>query len=145
VELFLLGHIRRESVICAGAESGDALKYEGTTIPYCYKRETDRIAVQYYSRHRILFWLWDREEKDGDVSLDAVLGFTCDSTTSRYVKTSFLRGFFRYERDPEKGVSADFRFIPICRPPAKGRLRRPLAGFAQPFYARAFLRGFFHP
>ena len=82
---------------------------------YNYKHENDLMKGDVYTQHRVLWRLWDWEEKNGDVSLDVFPGFTYDSKTNGYAKTSFLWRFFRYENDPEKGTAADFLFIPIWR------------------------------
>ena len=82
---------------------------------YNYKHENDLTKGDAYTQHRVLWRLWDWEEKNGDVSLDVFPGFTYDSKTNGYAKTSFLWRFFRYESDPEKGTSVDFLFIPIWR------------------------------
>ena len=82
---------------------------------YNYRRESDLMKGDAYTQHRVLWRLWDWEEKDGDVSLDVFPGFTYDSKTNGYAKTSFLWRFFRYESDPEKGTAADFLFIPVWR------------------------------
>ncbi len=68
------------------------------------------------SETRVLWRLWHREEEDGNVTLDMFPGFTYDMKTNGYTKTSFLWRLFRYENDPEKGVSADLLFVPIRRP-----------------------------
>ena len=68
-----------------------------------------------YTQHRVLWRLWDWEEKNGDVSLDVFPGFTYDSKTNGYAKTSFLWRFFRYESDPDEGKKVDLFFIPLWR------------------------------
>ena len=68
-----------------------------------------------YTSHKVLWKLWDWEEEDGDVALDVFPGFTYDSKTNGYSKTSFLWRFFRYENDPEKGKKVDLLFIPVWR------------------------------
>jgi hypothetical protein len=68
-----------------------------------------------YASRKVLLKLWDREEENGDVSLDVFPGFTYDSKTNGYTKTSFLWRFFRYESDPKEGTSVDFLFIPLWR------------------------------
>ena len=90
--------------------------------------ETMALCGLFYSEHRedsakgtshthtrVLWKLWDREETDGDVTLDAFPGFTYDSKTNGYSKTSFLWRFFRYENDPEKGKKVDLLFLPLWR------------------------------
>ena len=67
------------------------------------------------SRHRVLWRLWDWNRTAGAVSLDVFPGFTYDEKEDGYFKTSFLWRFFRYEKDPGKGTSVDFLFIPVWR------------------------------
>ena len=83
---------------------------------YNYSRETSRMDADTYTQHRVLWRLWDWERKNGDVSLDVFPGFTYDSKTDGYVKTSFFWRLFRYEKDPKKGTNLDLLFIPLCRP-----------------------------
>lgn len=64
----------------------------------------------------ILWRVWHREEKDGDVSVDAFPGITYDAKKNGYRKSSFLWRLWRYEDDPETGVSADLFFLPVKRP-----------------------------
>ncbi|MCQ2394402.1 MAG: hypothetical protein MJ249_08955 [Kiritimatiellae bacterium] len=68
------------------------------------------------SESSILWKIWHRVEKDGDVSVDMFPGFTYDAHKDGYRKTSFLWRFFRSEHDPKKGDSLDFLFLPIVRP-----------------------------
>jgi hypothetical protein len=68
-----------------------------------------------YANKKVLLKLWDWEEENGDVSLDVFPGFTYDSKTNGYKKTSFLWRFFRYESGPKEGTSVDLFFIPIWR------------------------------
>ena len=67
------------------------------------------------ARSRVLWWLWDREERDGKVSLDVFPGFTYDRHPDGYRKASFIWRLFRYEDDPKGGVSADLFFVPVWR------------------------------
>ncbi len=78
-------------------------------------RKCDPADGTSHARTRILWKLWDREERDGNVTVDAFPGFTYDSKTNGYSKTSFLWRFFRYEHDPEKGKKLDLLFIPVWR------------------------------
>ena len=82
---------------------------------YNYKWKQDHRKNDTSARHRVLWRLWDWEEKNGDVALDVFPGFTYDSKTNGYAKTSFLWRAFRYERDPEKGTAVDLLFIPLWR------------------------------
>ena len=78
-------------------------------------RKRDSANRTSHTRTRILWKLWDREERDGNVTVDAFPGFTYDSKTNGYTKTSFLWRFFRYENDPEEGKKVDLFFIPLWR------------------------------
>ena len=90
--------------------------------------ETMALCGLFYSEHRedsmkgtshthtrVLWKLWDWEEENGDVALDVFPGFTYDSKTNGYSKTSFLWRFFRYENDPENGKKVDLFFLPVWR------------------------------
>lgn len=79
------------------------------------ERKCDSLAGTSHARTRILWKLWDREERDGNVTVDAFPGFTYDSKTNGYTKTSFLWRFFRYENDPAKGRKVDLLFLPLWR------------------------------
>lgn len=68
-----------------------------------------------YARTRVLWKFWDREARNGNVTVDAFPGFTYDSQTNGYTKTSFLWRFFRYEKNPATGTEIDFLFIPVWR------------------------------
>ena len=83
---------------------------------YNHERKTNLLTKDEYKLHSVLWRLWHWEEENCNVALDVFPGFTYDSKTNGYSKTSFLWRFFRYENDPEKGTSADFLFIPIMRP-----------------------------
>ena len=65
--------------------------------------------------HNILWKLWDWEEENGDIALDVFPGFTYDTKTNGYVKTSLFWRLFRYENDPERGKKVDFLFLPVWR------------------------------
>jgi hypothetical protein len=82
---------------------------------YNHKRETNLITKNERKRHTVLWRFWHWEEENGNVSLDVFPGFTYDSKTNGYSKTSFLWRFFRYENDPEKGKKVDVLFIPTWR------------------------------
>ena len=79
------------------------------------EHESDVRAATSHTHTRVLWKLWDREETNGDVTIDAFPGFTYDSKTNGYSKTSFLWRFFRYENDPEEGKKVDLLFIPVWR------------------------------
>ena len=82
---------------------------------YNASHKRDRMTNRSYASRKVLLKLWDWEEENGDVSLDVFPGFTYDSKTNGYAKTSFLWRFFRYETDPKEGTSVDFLFIPLWR------------------------------
>lgn len=82
---------------------------------YNASHKRDRMTNKSYVSRKVLLKLWDWEEENGDVSLDVFPGFTYDSKTNGYTKTSFLWRFFRYESDPKNGTSVDFLFIPLWR------------------------------
>ena len=79
------------------------------------EHESDERATTSHTRTRVLWKLWDREERNGDVTVDAFPGFTYDAKTNGYSKTSFLWRFFRYENDPATGTKLDLLFLPIVR------------------------------
>lgn len=82
---------------------------------YNGEHRADKAKGTSYTSHKVLWKLWDWEEENGDVALDVFPGFTYDSKTNGYSKTSFLWRFFRYENDPEKGKKVDLLFIPVWR------------------------------
>jgi hypothetical protein len=82
---------------------------------YNGEHRSDTAKGTSYTSHKVLWKLWDWEEENGDVALDVFPGFTYDSKTNGYSKTSFLWRFFRYENDPEKGKKVDLLFIPMWR------------------------------
>lgn len=82
---------------------------------YNGEHRADTVKGTSYTSHRVLWKLWDWEEENGDVALDVFPGFTYDSKTNGYSKTSFLWRFFRYENDPEEGKKVDLLFIPVWR------------------------------
>ena len=82
---------------------------------YSYESSIDRKSRDYRKQRRVLWKLWDWEEENGDISLDVFPGFTYDSKTNGYTKSSFLWRLFRYENDPQKGTAVDCLFVPIWR------------------------------
>ncbi len=102
--------VTREKI--SDSEEGDTslllLLYNG-------EHRSDTAKGTSYTSHKVLWKLWDWEEENGDVALDVFPGFTYDSKTNGYSKTSFLWRFFRYENDPEKGKKVDLLFIPVWR------------------------------
>ena len=97
--------------------TGDTCKDETTALFGLFydKHERDRSDHTTYARTRVLWKLWDREEKDGNVTVDAFPGFMYDSKTNGYSRTSLLWRFFRYEKDPKAGTKLDLLFLPIVR------------------------------
>lgn len=96
----------------------DEEKSESSFLMFLYQSEhrRDTIKGDEYTCHNVLWKIWDWEEENGDVALDVFPGFTYDSRTDGYTKTSFLWRFFRYENNPAAGsTSIDFLFIPIWR------------------------------
>jgi hypothetical protein len=85
-----------------------------------HKREVDRLPdtgeLNDYSRSRVLWRLWHREELNGKVSVD-MPGITYDSRPDGFRKFSFLWRVFRYEKGPE-GTKLDIIF-PLVRRGAK--------------------------
>lgn len=77
----------------------------------------ENIAEEHHYLKRSLLWrLWHYENLNGDSTMDIFPCITCDKKKNGYSKISFLWRFFRYEKDPDKGTSIDFFFIPIWRP-----------------------------
>ena len=97
-------------------KTGDERSSETTVLCGLFhdKRWSDAEKTS-YARTRVLWKLWDREEKDGNVTVDAFPGFIYDSKTNGYSKTSLLWRFFRYEKDPKSGTKLDLLFLPIVR------------------------------
>lgn len=82
---------------------------------YCRTRKDRPMQGKSHTRTRILWKLWDREEKDGNVTIDAFPGYTYDSKTNGYTKVSFLWRFFRYEKSSSADTKLDLLFLPIVR------------------------------
>ena len=103
--------------IASRQKKSDCVESETMALCGLFYREYDADSAKgtSSSRTRILWKLWDREERNGDVTLDAFPGFTYDSKKNGYSKTSFLWRFFRYENNPEKGKKVDLLFIPVWR------------------------------
>ena len=68
-----------------------------------------------YSKRAFVWYLWRREELNGDVSVDVFPGFTYDSKKVGSTNVSFLWRFFRYKNDPDNGTAVDVFFLPIWR------------------------------
>jgi len=94
------------------AKLSDAENSEASFLLFLYQYEWNR--NEKYTRHRVLWRLWDWEEQDGDVSLDVFPGFTYDNRKVGHVKVSFLWRLFRYKKD-ETGTNVDFLFVPVWR------------------------------
>jgi hypothetical protein len=76
----------------------------------------ERVAgARDYSKHTFLWYLWRREELNGDVAVDVFPGFTYDSKKSGCKNVSFLWRFFRYRSDPSSGTAVDIFFLPVWR------------------------------
>ena len=84
-------------------------------LVYQHDWKTDAVKGTSKQCHNVLWKLWDWEEENGNIALDVFPGFTYDSKTNGYVKTSLLWRLFRYENDPEKGRKVDFLFLPVWR------------------------------
>jgi len=80
---------------------------------YDHEESEDTINNTYTSCSSILWRLWRRHDKYGNVSMDIFPGFSRDTRTDGYSKTSFLWKLFNYESDPKKGDKLDLFFIPI--------------------------------
>lgn len=99
-------------------KTGDVEKDDLTvllSLLYWSECRYDRMTGSTSSERSLLWRVWRRKEKDGDVSVDAIPGFTYDSRKDGYRKTSLLWRLFRYENDPEKGTAVDLLFIPVWR------------------------------
>lgn len=98
-------------------KTGDVTKKELSILGFVYNatEEIDSGAETRCSSDKVLWKLWNREDVNGDVSLDVFPAFTYDSKKDGYVKASFLWRFFRYERQPEGGTDVDLLFIPVRR------------------------------
>lgn len=85
-------------------------------VLYGHEGEANLRSGSRTRRDRILWKLWDRREKDGDVSIDAFPGLVCDYRRDGRSKTALLWRLFRCERDPAGGATAvDFMFLPVWR------------------------------
>lgn len=65
------------------------------------------------SSESLLWRLWHKETKDGNVTVDCFPGITYDSHPDGYEKTSFLWRCYRNETIPGKGRNLDVLFIPF--------------------------------
>ena len=85
-------------------------------ILYNRRKEVDKKKNTSFEEAAVLLKVWQRAEKNGDVSIDAFPGFTYDSKKNGYRKVSLLWRLFRHVNDPEKGTTLDLLFIPLARP-----------------------------
>ena len=83
---------------------------------YNRRKEVDKVKNTSFEEASVLLKVWQRAEKNGDVSIDAFPGFTYDSKKNGYRKVSLLWRLFRHVTDPEKGTTLDLLFIPLARP-----------------------------
>lgn len=90
---------------------------ESSFLCFLYTSESsrDRMKGETYARHRVLWKLWDYEERNGKVTLDVFPGLTYDKDTDGNSKTSFLWRLYNYERTSAGGTNLDLLFIPILR------------------------------
>lgn len=95
----------------------DREQRESSLLMFLYRgmRKTDAMSGETRSQHQVLWRLWNREERNGDVSLDVFPGFTYDSRSNGYSKASLFWRLFRYERDPDAGTFIDLLFLPVWR------------------------------
>lgn len=101
-----------------GRRVGESVDCETMALCGLFYREHDANTAKgtSHTHTRVLWKLWDREETNGNVTLDAFPGFSHESKTDGFSRTSFLWRFFRHEYDPKKGTSVDLLFIPVWRP-----------------------------
>lgn len=99
------------------AKKGERLEASSNLLGLLYnsERHVDTFKNIDRSRARILHWFWNREEDNGNVSIDMLPGYTYDSKTNGYFKTSFLWRFFRYEDEPGQNPKMDILYLPILR------------------------------
>ena len=98
-------------------KTADSELRESSLLLFLYRgtRRTDAMSGETRSHHQVLWRLWNREERNGDVTLDVFPGFTYDSRGNGYRKASLLWRLFRFERDPDGGTAVDLLFIPVWR------------------------------
>ena len=89
-----------------------------TLLGFLYNRrkEVDKKKNTSFEEETVLLKVWQRADKNGDVSVDAFPGFTYDAKKDGYRKVSLLWRFFRHVNDPKNGTSLDIFFIPVMRP-----------------------------
>ena len=101
-----------------GKRVGESVDSETMALCGLFYREHEANTLKgtSHTHTRVLWKLWDREETNGDVTLDAFPGFSHVSKKDGTSRTSFLWRFFRHEHDPKRGTSVDLFFIPVWRP-----------------------------
>ena len=101
-----------------GKRVGESVDSETMALCGLFYREHEANTLKgtSHTHTRVLWKLWDREERNGDVTLDAFPGFSHASKKDGTSRTSFLWRFFRHEHDPKRGTSVDLFFIPVWRP-----------------------------
>ena len=83
---------------------------------YNWRHESIPEESHDYVRRRFLLYLYNYEKRGDEESTDIFPAISWDRRKDGYRKASFLWRVFRWERDPEKGTSIDFLFIPLWRP-----------------------------
>ena len=118
----LLTTAEDRSVICFDNATKEKVKderaYGKKVLNVLYRSEgkEDRLAGKSEETRSVLWRLYHAREEDGNTSVDLFPGFTRDTRTDGYVRTSFLWRFFRYESDPTAGTTKlDLCFIPVKR------------------------------
>ena len=85
-------------------------------ILYHAEGKEDRLTGKSEETCSVLWRLYHAQRHDGDTSVDVFPGFTRDTRTDGYTRTSFLWRFFRYESDPAAGTTKlDLCFLPVKR------------------------------
>ncbi len=112
-------HARRTVVfdLKTRARLSDQDEDEASLLAYLYRYEwnRDRLIGDANTRHRVLWRLWDWEDKGGNTSLDVFPGFTYDRRKDGYSKISLLWRLFRLERIPGIGTNVDVLYLPVWR------------------------------
>ena len=118
--------VREEHTVGLGAiynssrnENKNTIEEKSNTllgILYNRRKDVDKKKNTSFEESAVLLKVWQRAEKNGDVSVDAFPGFTYDAKKNGYRKVSLLWRLFRHVNDPEKGTTLDLFFIPLSRP-----------------------------
>lgn len=111
------GHRTVEYDLATREKISDKENEEASFLCFFYQSESsnDRFEGKTYSRQRVLWKLWDYEDRNGKVTLDVFPGFTYDKDKEGNSHTSFLWRFYRYESKSDGGTNLDLLFIPILR------------------------------